>query len=326
MRSGPKAVAALLLCALALFALVQWRAAANENAAEAAYPPSGQFVEVDGTRIHVHVSGEGPDIVLIHGASGSLRDATFRLEEKLSQAFRVIAVDRPGMGWSDRPRGYGGIWNVTPEPPALQARLLQKATDAIGVSNPVVVGHSFGGAVALAWALERPDETAALVLLAAASNPWEGDLGPLYQVNSSRLGSALVIPLITAFAPRGVVEQTVSSIFEPQDVPGGYLAHFGPQMTLRRGTMRANAQQVNGLRPFIVEMSQRYHTLQMPVEILHGTDDTIVPLNVHSVPLSGQIDSAVLTRLEGVGHMPQHVSTDAVLAAIDRAAARAGLR
>ncbi len=316
----------LLLCGLALFAVVQWRAGANEKAAEAAYPPSGQFVDIDGTRIHMHVSGAGPDVVLIHGASGSLRDATFRLAGLLEKDFRVIAMDRPGMGWSDRPPGYGGIWNVAPEPPALQAQLLQKAADTAGVTNPVVVGHSYGGAVALAWALERPEDTAALVLLAAASNPWEGDLGALYRINSSRIGSAFVIPLITAFAPRSTVEDTVSSIFEPQEVPDGYLEHFGPQMTLRRGTMRANAQQVNGLRPFIVEMSRQYNTLKMPVEIVHGTEDTIVPLHVHSEPLDSQIDSAVLTRLEGVGHMPQHVRTEEVLAAIGRAAARAGLR
>ncbi len=316
----------LVLCGLAFFAFVQWRAASHEAAAMDAYPPSGSFAEVDGTRIHLTVSGQGPDIIVIHGASGSLRDATFRLVGQLEKNHRVIAVDRPGMGWSERPPGYGGVWNTAAEPPALQARLLQRATDTLGVTNPVVVGHSYGGAVALAWALERPDQTAGLVLLAAASNPWPGSLGALYQINASLAGSVFVIPLITALTPRGLVEDTVSTIFDPQEAPEGYLKHFGPEMTLRRNTMRANAQQVNGLRPHIVEMSARYNTLEMPVEIVHGTADTIVPLHIHSEPLSGQIPGAVLTRLEGVGHMPQHVASEAVLAAIDRAVARAGLR
>lgn len=316
----------LLAVVLVMIVLVQWRATAREANAETLYPASGQFIDVEGTQIHVSVSGSGPDIVLIHGASGSLRDFTFGLVARLSDRYRVIALDRPGLGRSERPPGYVGIWNVAPEPPSVQANLMQAAADAIGVENPIVLGHSFGGAVALAWALERPDDTAALVLLAAASNPWPGSLGALYQVNSSRIGSAVVIPMITAFTPPSIIENTLGEIFAPQQPPAGYMQHFGPEMTLRRETMRANAQQVNGLRPFIVDMVQRYPNLSMPVEILHGTDDVIVPMHIHSVPLSGQIPGAVLTRLQGVGHMPHHADPDAVIAAIDRAAARAGLR
>ncbi|WP_299631155.1 alpha/beta hydrolase [uncultured Roseobacter sp.] len=316
-----------LLVTLAVVGTVQWRANAREAQAADAYPPSGQIIEVDGTQVHLTMSGSGPDLVLIHGASGSLRDYTFDLVGRLKDRYRVIALDRPGLGWSDRPHpGYGGVWNTSAEPPALQARVLQAAADAVGVKRPIVLGHSFGGAVALAWALERPEETAGLVLLGAASNPWPGDLGALYQINSSRLGSALVIPLITAFAPHSRIEDTVASIFTPQQMPAGYLEHIGPEMSLRRTTLRANAQQVNNLRPYIVDMAKRYPDLTLPVEILHGTEDTIVPLRVHSEPLAQLLPNAMLTRLEGVGHMPHHAEPETIVAAIDRVAARAGLR
>ncbi|MGC3937125.1 alpha/beta fold hydrolase [Roseobacter sp. EG26] len=312
---------------LGVVALVQWRATARETAAESAYPPSGQVVDVDGTSIHVRIEGSGPDVVLIHGASGSLRDFTFDLVGRLSDRYRVISFDRPGLGWSERPAPeHGGAWNNYAEPPSLQAKLMQAAADQVGVSKPIVVGHSYGGAVALAWALERPDETAALVLLGAASNPWPGDLGLFYQVNASKPGGALAIPLITAFAPRAAVETAVKAIFQPQPIPDGYLDHFGPEMTLRRSTQRANAQQVNSLRPYVVDMSQRYSGLSLPVEILHGTDDTIVPLHIHSEPLAALLPDANLIRLEGVGHMPHHAAPGEVTDAIDRAAVKAGLR
>jgi pimeloyl-ACP methyl ester carboxylesterase len=316
----------LLLLAVLMVVLVQWRAGVREAQAEAAYPASGQFVAVEGTRIHLKVEGTGPDLVLIHGASGSLRDFTFDLVGRLKDRYRVIALDRPGLGRSGRPEGYGGAWNNAAEPPALQARLLEAAAQQIGIEKPIVLGHSYGGAVALAWALEHPDETAGLVLLAAASTPWPGSLGLLYNVNASRPGGALVVPLITAFAPRSAIENTVVSIFIPQEVPEGYIAHFGPELTLRRATMRANAQQVNSLRPYVVEMKERYSGLKLPVEILHGTEDTIVPLAIHSEPLSRQIPGARLTRMEGIGHAPHHADAEAVVAAIDRVAARAGLR
>lgn len=329
MTSTPLAIKLAAVCALvllALVALVQILAAKREADARAAYPPSGQMIDVDGSNIHIKSQGQGPDIVVIHGASGSLRDFTFNLVDKLSPRYRVTSVDRPGLGWSDRASGYGGVFSKQGESPVLQARLLRAAVSASGVQNPVVVGHSYGGAVALAWALEHPDDTAALVLLGAASNPWPGTLGPFYQANATLFGRLMIIPALTAFAPQSIIDDTTAGIFAPQPAPEGYLSHFGPEMTLRRPTMRANVQQVNSLRPHIVEMSKVYPTLRLPVEILHGTEDTTVPMDIHSDPLSRQIPGAVLTKLQGVGHMPHHADPDAVLAAIDRAAARADLR
>lgn len=327
MISKPLAASVVvLLLILSLITLVQWRVSTREKAAETAYPPSGQFVNANGTKIHLSIAGQGPDIVVIHGANGSLRDFTFDLVERLAPRFRVIAVDRPGLGWSERPEGFGGAFNNRDEPPALQARLLQAAADAVGVEDPIVLGHSYGGAIALAWALERPEQTAGLVLVGAASNPWEGELGFLYQMNASLFGSAIAIPLITAFVPRATIEDAVTAVFAPQNAPEGYMERFGTEMTLRRKTMRANAQQVNSLKPYVTEMSARYPTLTLPVESVHGTQDDTVPLRTHAEPLTRQIPGAVLTRLEDVGHMPHHTNPEVIIAAIDRVTARAGLR
>ncbi len=294
--------------------------------AEAAYPPTGQLLEVNGTTVHAHVEGSGPDLILIHGASGNTRDWTFEFVDRVKDRYRVIAFDRPGLGWTERLPGFEGATNTKAESPSEQAALLKAAADQLDVENPIIVGHSFGGAVTLAWALDYPDHPAGLVLLGAASNPWPGDLGALYGINSSRVGGATVVPLISAFVPTSRIDDVLESIFEPQAAPEGYAEYVGAGLTLRRESLRANAQQVNSLRPHIVEMSKRYSKISVPTEIVHGTADTIVPLRIHSEPLSQQIPGAVLTRLDGIGHMPQHVSPDETIAAIDRAAARAGLR
>jgi pimeloyl-ACP methyl ester carboxylesterase len=73
-------------------------------------------------------------------------------------------------------------------------------------------------------------------------------------------------------------------------------------------------------------MVAQYATLTMPIELVHGTADTIVPLEVHAAIATPQLPDAILTTLPGIGHMPQHVSQPEVVAAIDRAATRAGLR
>ena len=156
--------------------------------------------------------------------------------------------------------------------------------------------------------------------------PWPGDLGWLYTVNGTSLGGAFLPTLITALVPEARLRSGVESTFSPQSAPDGYADHIGPMMPVRRGPFRANARQVNTLRPHVVEMEKRYETLTLPIEIVHGTADTTVPISIHSGPFSERVASANLVTLEGVGHMPHHVATDAAIAAIDRAASRAGLR
>ncbi len=119
--------------------------------------------------------------------------------------------------------------------------------------------------------------------------------------------------------------EAVGRTFAPNPEPDGYAAHLGPALSIRPASFRANARQVNSLLPAVTEMAERYGTLTMPVEIVHGDADTIVPLAVHSLPLSRLIPGANLTILPGVGHMPHHADPAAVVAAIDRARARAGL-
>ena len=326
MRSAIKLLLALLLGLALLTALVQWRAARHEARAEASHPPEGEIITVDGLPVHAKIIGSGPDLVLIHGASGNLRDFTLGFAERLSDRYRVIMFDRPGMGYTARLPGARGPWNPRGESPQEQAALLQKAADQLGVENPIVLGHSFGGAVALAWGLQRPDETAALVLVSAVSEPWPGGLGWLYNVSASRLGGALFIPAVTAFVPDSVVQSSIAAIFAPQQPPEGYADHIGTGLTLRRSASRANAQQVHQLRPHVVEMAAQYDRLTMPVEIIHGDADTIVPMHIHAEELIKDIPNGALTRLPGMGHMPHHADPQAVVDAIDRAAARAGLR
>jgi len=300
----------------------------REAEAEARYPPEGQLLDVGGCHVHAYLAGDHgaqkPDLVLLHGASGSLRDFTFSLIPALSPRYRVLALDRPGLGWTARtqPR-YASPWTTRAESPAEQAAVLSAAAAALGITRPIVLGHSYGGAVALAWGLAQPETVAALVVLSGVSNPWPGGVGPLYTLLGTHLGGALLPPLITAAKPYSRLDATLHSIFTPDPVPQGYARHIGAGLTLRRDSFRANARQLTTLRPHIVEMSRHYARLPMPVEIVHGTADTVVPAHIHAQVLARQVPGARLTLLPGVGHMPQHACPEAVIDAIDRAHTRA---
>lgn len=306
--------AALILAGCA--AAVDTRATKREAAWEAKHPPSGQFVDVDGRRVHAHVSGRGPDLVLIHGASGNLRDFTFDLVGRLEGDFRVIAFDRPGMGYSD------DLGDASVSPIA-QADALRAAAGHLGVHQPIVLGHSYGGAVALAWALRAPSEVSALVLLAGASHPWEGGLGALYSFTDTAVGRHTVAPLIAAFATDAQAASVARGIFAPQSPPPGYTDHIGIGLSMRRDNFNANSEQVNGLKPYLERMAPEYPKLTLPVEIVHGSADTTVGLSIHSERLAADMASANLTVLDGIGHMPHHADPEAVVAAVRRAAARA---
>ncbi len=312
-------------------AVTRTRANARVMDAETSHPPIGEFVDIDGTRVHYYQAGSGPHLVLIHGAGGNLREFTFDMFDQLTDRFTVTAFDRPGLGYTDRlPSVDQGAFATDGESPMAQAALLRSAASLIGIENPVVAGHSFGGVVAMAWANAGLDEDAAvnasgLVMMAGVCMPWPGELGSYYTVNGSALGGALLPPMIAAFASDDRVTTTIDGIFAPQPVPNGYSDYIGANLAIRPTTFRANVRQVNTLRPHVVVMSKRYAELTLPIEIVHGDADRSVPINVHSEELIKIVPSAALTRLPGVGHMPHHADREATLAAIDRAATRAGL-
>ena len=297
---------------------------ARTRAAEDRYPPLGQFVTVDDRRVHYVQTGSGPDLVLIHGASGNVRDWTFDFVDRVKDRYRVTVFDRPGLGYTDPDPAYAGAFDGRAEGPEAQARLLHAAAERVGVSSEVVVGHSYGGAVAMAWALNH--DPAAAVIVSGATEPWPGGLGFMYNLTGTSLGGAVFVPLVSAFVPRGIAKSAIASIFDPNTPPDGYADYVGAGLTLRAESFRTNAQQVKTLRPHVVQMSERYPDLRLPLELVHGTADDVVPIDIHSEVLVKQVPGATLTRLDGVGHMPHHIAPQAVVDAIDRAAGRAGLR
>lgn len=313
---------ALAVLAFGWFTLA--RADLREAAIEARYPAIGKVIQVNGRDVHVIVKGSGPDLVLIHGAGGNARDFSLGLIDHLADRYRVFAVDRPGMGWSERIEpALNGAFTARAETPVEQARHLAEAVRQLGASAPIVLGHSYGGAVAMAWALEEP--ASGIVIVSGATMPWPGPLQRYYRIFGSRLGSAVGAPLVSAYVSDAQLAEAVKGVFAPDPVPPDYINASAVRLATRTDSFRASARQVKTLRRNLVEMSERYDTLNLPLEVLHGTADTTVKPEIHAVPLSELVPDARLTLLEGVGHAPHHVARSHVVAAIDRVRERAGL-
>ena len=288
--------------------------AAGPDRAEARYPPVGAFVEAEGLRIHYLEKGAGVPVVLIHGASGNLRDMSFSLTDRLAAAgLRAIAFDRPGLGYSERPSERG--WD-----PAVQARVLRAATRALGVERAVVAGHSWGGAVATAWALDAPESVIGAMSIAGATHPWGGDAGLLYSVGANRLLSPLARAAAAALVDEDDPSAVIRRIFSPNTPPAGYAGHVGLSLALRPETFRNNAEDLDNLHRAVAGLAPRYPTLAPPVLAVHGAADRTVWASVHAEPLARDAPRGSLELLPGVGHMPHHVAEDRVVAGLRRLA------
>jgi len=289
---------------------------------EAAHPASGRFVEVKGGRLHVMEVGasareEQLPIVLVHGASGNLEDLGLALGGRLAVNRRVILVDRPGHGWSDRP---GGVADASP---ARQAALIAEALNRMGVERFVLLGHSLGGAVASAFALAYPSRLAGLVLLAPVTHHWKGGLAWYNAVLSTPVigpmfARTVAIPLALLLLDRGV-----ASVFAPQSVPADYVRRAAVRLLLRPAEFIANAQDIAALKAFVTVQAPRYGEISAPLVILTGNADRTVPPHTHARAIAAAVPHARLITLAGVGHMPHHSDADAVVAAIGQLSARA---
>jgi pimeloyl-ACP methyl ester carboxylesterase len=287
---------------------------------ETAHPAAGRFVKVTGGRLHVFEIGpigeerELP-IVLVHGASGNLQDLRLALGDRLAQHRRVILVDRPGHGWSDRPAG------ASDASPIRQAALIAEALDRMGLRRFVLFGHSLGGAVATAFALAYQERLAGLVLLAPVTHRWEGGLAWYNAILSTpTLGSMFAR---TAALPLGalLLDAGAASAFEPATTPLDYVRRAAIRLLLRPSQFVANAQDVAALKGYVTAQAPRYGEIAVPTVIITGSADTTVWPSIHARIIAAAIPQARLVELEGAGHMPHHTHTDEVVAAIEQLSA-----
>jgi pimeloyl-ACP methyl ester carboxylesterase len=270
----------------------------------------GEALTADGVRLNFLRCGAGAPLVLIHSVHASLRDwTTCSLLPLLVQDHEVIAFDRPGAGLSGWP-GPAGV-RLTE-----QARLMRIALRKMGIERPIVVGHGYGGAVGLAWALDAPDRIAGLVTLAAPTHPWRGGVGFVYGLLANQITGPLFAQ--TLLRRLTAVRGDATRAFSPMSPPRGYLEAMDENLLRRPSTMQSNAAQIEALPAQLRIMVSRYADLQASVEILHGEADAILPAPRHATPLAEKAPRSRLTLLPRVGHMLHHAAPEAVAAAVAR--------
>jgi pimeloyl-ACP methyl ester carboxylesterase len=299
-------VAAAAAAATAVWVEAQARQAERDN------PPAGRFMYVDGVRLHYLVRGEGPPVVLLHGNTVALADyEASGLIDRLARNHRVVAFDRPGFGYSTRPRDR--LWT-----PSAQAAVLRRGMALLGIGQATVVGHSMGTLVALALALDYPATVSSLVLVAG------------YYYPTLRLDALLTAPValpvlgdamrytVSALSGRAMLNRLVQRMFAPADVPPDFFFALAREMMLRPVQIRANAEDAAFMMPAARSISRRYGELRLPVTIVAGSHDKVVDVKAHSERLHRQIPQSHLVIAPRTGHMAHYAAQDPIVAAVAR--------
>jgi pimeloyl-ACP methyl ester carboxylesterase len=306
--------AALLTAIGAIGTLAATAALVNRSAraTERANPPAGRFIDVRGIKLHYLDRGVGPPVVLLHGNGVMAQDwEVSGVLGILAADHRVIAFDRPGFGYSERPRGTS--WT-----PSRQAELIHDALAQLGIARPIVVAHSWGTLVALAMALDYPEDVARLVLLSG------------YYFASPRLDAALQVapaaPIlgdvlrhtISPIVGRLMEPLMVRQLFAPASVPERF-ARFPLSMSLRPSQLRASSEEGVLMVPSAKLLQERFGELALPVSIMAGSGDLVVDPSAQSNRLAQTLLNHDADIVDGAGHMVHYFAPELVAAAVSEA-------
>ena len=254
--------------------------------------------DIAGMRLAAYDAGSGPPLVLIHGQFGDHQD-WWPVLDPLSREFRVFAVDLPGYGASAKPRR-----RYTPE---FFVETLHALFQSAGIANAILAGNSWGGSLAMSYALRYPARALALVGSAGIRRYSAEELSLIYsrlnpdylasmRPEDARLLFSQLFP-VPSENSRRYIEKQAAMISRPDYAD--YAAMLAQAIPL--------AHEYNLLH--------RLPEIQVPTLVLWGNQDSRIPVE-HARTAAGLIPGARLEILPGVGHMPQIEAPEAFLLAL----------
>jgi len=284
---------------LGLTGLAVWRAQRIIARIESRFPPSAGFVTVNGTRLHLRQTGPatGPAILVLHGAASNLEEPYLALSGVLSDE-RVIWLDRPGLGWSDRP---AGDWN-----PEREASLIADLLDTLATGPVTVIGHSWGGAITLRLALDHPGHVAGIVLVAPALSAWIGDAAWFNAASFWPVLGPLITWLIVPLTGERQAASGAVKAFHPEPMPDGYIEASALPLLLRPRSWQANSRDMMQVNHHLDAQDGLYGTITQPTVILAGKADTVLWSHRHGGMAAQRMPRASLRWIPGAGHNLHH--------------------
>jgi pimeloyl-ACP methyl ester carboxylesterase len=269
--------------------------------------PAGTFIQVGKLRIHyIERAGTGAPVVLIHGLPGTAED--WNEVTPLLAGHRTIAIDRPGFGYSS-----GGY-----VPFERQLSVIHQMLAELHVTNPILVGHSYGGTISLGYAERYPGEVRGLVLVdAAAAGTHPGSLQGL----EAHAIQVMQLPVIRQVADatfsqllrKVSAEMGDSEAFDPEPVSAAH-RHRVLAINMTHGNLEALAGEYLAAGSVIDRLDRGLRAIEVPAVVIQGEQDHLVK-QMYGRRLASELPHARLMMLYG-GHMQPYVHPAAIAAAV----------
>ncbi|HET6978194.1 MAG TPA: alpha/beta hydrolase [Pyrinomonadaceae bacterium] len=262
-----------------------------------------RFVDVDGVRVHYQEAGDkdAPAMVLIHGFASSTLVWSKVFLALADAGYRVIAPDLLGYGYSAKPRK--GEYTIDG-----QAKLLIGLLDALGIPRAIVVGSSYGGAVAATCALDYPERVEKLVLVGAVNNnrPLEFVLMRLF---GAPVFGDVVSPLL--IGSRRLLRRRMKRVYDRHSWVLDERRVDARHLPLRAAsTHRAIIRTVRGWDA--ERISKDAHLISQPTLLLWGETDREIPL-ADGERLHAEIPGSRLIVFLNCGHLPHEEYPEAFM-------------
>ena len=253
-----------------------------------------RFVEVDGVRVHYQEAGQpnAPVMLLIHGFASSNLVWSKVLLELAAAGFRVIAPDLLGYGYSDKPKELD--YTIT-----RQAQMISGLMQQLGIESAIVVGSSYGGAVAATVALDRPELIEKLILVGAVTNN-----RPTRYLLMRLFGSPIIGDILSPLlvGSRALLRRRMKRVYDRHSWPLDEKRVDARHIPLRtRGAHRAIIRTVR--RWDAERVSRDAHLMTRPTMIVWGENDREVSIE-DGRRIHGQIPNSRFVVFQECGHLP----------------------
>ena len=288
---------------------------------ERKYPPRGDFVDVEKAKIHFLTrkkisdtkNSKNAPVILIHGSSGSSADMELAFFDIFPDDIDLYAFDRPGIGWSKTKLSPLEMSN-----PMKQAEAIHMAVKKLKLEKPIIVGHSWGGAVAIAYAKQFGDEVSGVVSLSGVAYPWKGPHGWYDNLLTTPVINHIFTRLFLNKMGQLYVPLSINAIFEPEVARSDYREGAQAEIILRPSTIINNSFYSYNLRRHLKTMSKKYNDINTPFLIVAGNRDYIVHSKSQSERLHNEVAGSEYMLFKDTGHMPHHTQTQILADKIGR--------
>ena len=259
-------------------------------------PKFGKTTVLQDAQIHWYEAGQGRPIIMLHGLAGNLRNFTYALTEKLDRDYRVIAIDRAGCGWSKRSKSESATLQE-------QARIISEFIEQEQIEKPLIVGHSLGGAIALALALEYKNQIAGLALICPVTQPVDKvpDIFRFLNIPSPFL-RFFVAHTFSSFIGLLTRKNTFEIAFSPEPVSKNFSIRGGGDLALSSKAFIKTSEDLVYALSSAALLVGREQELDVPTKILFGEQDKIIDAKLHGEKFA-KLSGAKIKILSGKGHM-----------------------